>query len=73
MITERGKEGTPIMMMVFVNNLPNNYERFRYLVVRAVGGKVWYYGGWFAHQASEAMAQAQEVDGFVVENPYDEE
>lgn len=60
-------------MLVYVNNLPQNYERFRYFVVRAVNGKVWFYGAWFAHQASDAMMQAREVDGFVVENPYDDD
>lgn len=61
------------MMLVCVENLPKNVNKFRYLVVRAVDGKVWFYGAWFAHQAKDAMAQAREVDGFVVENPYDED
>ena len=61
------------MMMTYVNNLPQNYNRFRYFVCRAIDGQVWFYGAWFAHQASDALAQAREVDGFVVENPYDEE
>ena len=58
---------------MYVENLPKNYDKFRYFVVRAVDGKVWFYGAWFAHQAQDAMAQAREVDGFVVENPFDEE
>ena len=57
------------MMLVYVENLPKNVNQFRYLVVRAIDGKVWYYGAWFAHQAKEAQAQAVEVGGFVVENP----
>ena len=61
------------MMLVYIENLPKNWEKFRYFVVRAVDGKVWYYGAWFAHQAKNAMAQASEVDGFVVENPFDED
>ena len=61
------------MMLVYIENLPKNWEKFRYFVVRAVDGKVWYYGAWFAHQAKDAMAQASEVDGFVVENPFDED
>lgn len=58
------------MMLVYVENLPKNVNKFRYLIVRAVEGKVWFYGAWYANQAKDAMAQAQEVDGFVVENPY---
>ena len=61
------------MMLVYVENLPKNVDKFRYLVVRAVEGKVWFYGAWYAHQAKDAMAQAREVDGFVVENPADED
>lgn len=59
-------------MLVYVENLPQNVNKYRYLVVRAVEGKVWFYGAWYANQAESAMAQAQEVDGFVVENPNDE-
>ena len=61
------------MMLVYVENLPKNVDKFRYLVVRAIDGKVWFYGAWFANQAKDAMVQAHEVDGFVVENPYGEE
>lgn len=60
------------MMLVYIHNLPSNYELYRYFVVRAVDGQVWYYDEWRANQASEAMAQAREVGGFVVENPFDE-
>jgi len=61
------------MMLVYVENLPKNIDGFRYIVVRAVDGKVWFYSMWRAHQASEALARAREIDGFVVENPFDEE
>ena len=61
------------MMLVYVENLPQNVNKYRYLVVRAVEGKVWFYGAWYANQAERAMAQAYEVDGFVVENPNDDE
>ncbi len=57
------------MMLVYVENLPTNVDKYRYLVVRAVEGKVWFYGAWYAYQAKDAMAQASEVGGFVVENP----
>lgn len=57
------------MMLVYVENLPANIDKFRYVVVRAVEGKVWFYGAWYAYQEKDAMAQAQEVGGFVVENP----
>ena len=60
------------MMLVYVENLPKNVNKYRYIVVRAVEGKVWFYGAWFAYQAKDALAQASEVGGFVVENPYDE-
>ena len=63
----------PSMMLVNVENLPHNVNKFRYLVVRAVDGVVWFYGAWHADRAKDALAQAKEVDGFVVENPYDEE
>ena len=56
------------MMNVKVNNLPANVNKYRWLVVRAVDGAVWFYGAWYADQESDAYAQAREVDGFVVEN-----
>ena len=61
------------MMLVHVENLPQNVDKFRYLVVRAVEGTVWFYGAWYKDQAKDALAQAAEVDGFVVENPYGDE
>ena len=61
------------MMIVHVEDLPRNYEKYRYFVVRAVEGKVWFYGAWYAHQAKDAIAQASEVDGFVVENFCDDD
>ena len=60
-------------MLVYVENLPANIDKFRYVVVRAVEGQVWFYGAWYAHQVKDAMEQAREVDGFVVENPTDED
>ena len=56
------------MMNVKVNNLPTNVNKYRWLVVRAVDGAVWFYGAWYADQESDACVQAREVDGFVVEN-----
>ena len=61
------------MMIVYIENLPQNYEKYPYFVVRAVEGKVWFYGAWYTKQAQEAKAQAQEIDGFVVENPCDDD
>ena len=61
------------MMLVYVENLPKNVNKFRYIVVRAVEGKVWFYGAWLATQLKYANAQASEVGGFVVENPNDDD
>lgn len=49
-----------------IHNLPRNPERYTYFVCRAVNGKVWFYGAWYAHQQEGAARQAAEVDGFVV-------
>jgi len=51
---------------VTINNLPTNTERYTYFVCRAVDGKIWFYGAWYATQEAEAARQAAEVDGFVV-------
>ena len=55
-------------MNVTINDLPRNVNRYTWIVCRAVEGEVWYYSGWYAGQKADALAQAAEVDGFVVEN-----
>ena len=51
---------------VTINNLPTHPERFTYFVCRVVGGQVWFYGAWYAHQAEGAARQAAEIDGIVI-------
>ena len=46
-----------------INNL-STHKRKKWLVLRAVDGKVWYYGQW--DNEAEAHAVAEEIDGFVV-------
>lgn len=56
------------MMNVMINNLPENVNKYRWFVCRAVDGEVWFYGAWFHDMEAEAKAQAREMNGFVVEN-----
>lgn len=51
-----------------VNNLPNNYEKYGYLVVVENNGAWWFYGAWTSDR-NGANEQALEVGGRVV-RPY---
>ena len=46
-----------------INNL-SPHKRKKWLVLRAVDGKVWYYGQW--DDEAEARSVAVDIDGFVV-------
>ena len=56
------------MMNVQINNFPESAAHMRWIVCRAVDGAVWFYGAWPYHNEADALAQAREVGGFVVEN-----
>lgn len=54
------------MARVKVNNVPEYAEEYRYLVVRDVEGKLWFWGAW--NDENKARTVAREVGGLVVEN-----
>jgi len=56
------------MMTVQINNIAEFASRCRWIVCRAVDGAVWFYDAWADAKKDKAFAQAQEVEGFVVEN-----
>ena len=56
------------MMTVDIINLDRHAIHRQWLVCRAVDGKIWFYDSWPYDQKEKAFAQAQEADGFVVEN-----
>lgn len=56
------------MMNVMINNMPETAKHCKWIVCRAVDGSVWFYGAWAYDREDDAMAQAREVNGFVVEN-----
>lgn len=57
------------MMNVQVNNLPDWALKCQWVVVRVVDGEVWFFDAWAHDRKADALAQAVEEDGFVVENP----
>lgn len=56
------------MMNVKINALPETATHYKWIVVRAVDGEVWFYDAWPCNCEETAHAQALEVGGFVVEN-----
>ena len=56
------------MMNVQINNFPQSATHMKWIVCRAVDGAVRFYGAWPHHNEADALAQAREVGGFVVEN-----
>lgn len=48
-----------------IYNLPANYKNYEYLTVREFEGKIWFYGAW-RDSFEKAQAQADEIDGHVV-------
>ncbi len=56
------------MMNVMINNMPESAAHRKWIVCRAVDGAVWFYDAWAYDLEADALAQAREVGGFVVEN-----
>lgn len=57
-------------LTAMVNNLPENMDKWGWIVARPVGGELWFYGAWYAEQGAEAQTEAlevaREVDGIVL-------
>ena len=53
-------------LTAIVNNLPADFDKYGYIVARAVDGELWFYGAWYIGQGAEAQAQAREVDGVML-------
>ena len=53
-------------LIAMVNNLPENMDKWGWIVARPVDGELWFYGAWYAEQGAEAQAQAREVDGIAL-------
>lgn len=51
-----------------INNLPDNesYRKYRYIVLNAVEGEIWYYGA--DNNYDKAREVAKNIGGFVIVN-----
>lgn len=49
-------------ILMKVNNLPANYEDYKYLTVRECDGEWWFYGAWRT-DFDAALRQAIEIGG----------
>lgn len=48
-----------------INNLPADYNEYKYLTLRNVNGEWWFYGAW-SNSLEKARKQANEINGIVV-------
>ena len=60
----KGKNTLKGVVPMKINNLPNNYNHYEWIVARMVEGAAWYYGTW--HDRDKANEVALEVDGYVI-------
>ena len=62
--TERGKEVEIMKLIATVNNLPENINRFAWIVARAVDGELWYWSSY--NDLESAKESAIQFDGIVL-------